>query len=154
MSRTRRVRTPRRRTAAAVVFVGAIALHASLIINGGYDPHKRFGFRPFFESDTWQAEIVRVTADGDRLAIDDGTWPYEWNELVDAVKLTSPWRTRHANGGGRATVDLLDRALDWLAENTPDDRATVRYEATVVVVHNAGEPFVIELVGIEREPAP
>ena len=154
MSRTRRVRTPRRRTAAAVVFVGAIALHASLIINGGYDPHKRFGFRPFLESDTWQAEIVRVTADGDRLAIDDGTWPYEWNELVDTNKLASPWRTRHANGGARATVDLLDRALDWLAENTPDDRATVRYEATVVVVHNAGEPFVIELVGVERESNP
>ena len=129
-------------------------MHACLIINGGYDPHKRFGFRPFFESDTWQADIVRVTADGDRLAIDDGTWPYEWNELVDAVELISPWRTRHASGGARATVDLLDRALDWLAENTPDDRATVRYEATVVVVHNAGEPFVIELVGVEREPNP
>ena len=86
--------------------------------------------------------------------MDEGTWPYEWNELVDTNKLASPWRTRHAGGGARATVDLLDRALDWLAENTPDDRATVRYEATVVVVHNAGEPYVIELVGVEREPTP
>ena len=154
MTPSTRDRSPARRLLAALVLVAAIVLHAALILSGGSDPHKRFGFRPFFESDTWRAEIVRVTADGDRLAIDDGTWPYEWNELVDAVKLTSPWRTRHAGGGARATVDLLDRALDWLAENTPDDRATVRYEATVVVVHNAGVPFVIELVGVERVLTP
>ena len=145
-------RSPTRRRLAAFVLVAAIALHAALILNGGSDPHKRFGFRPFSESDTWQAEIVRVTVDGDRLAIDDGTWPYEWNELVGTVELSSPWRTRHASGGARTTVDLLDRALDWLVENTPRDRATLRYEATVVIVHNAGEPSIIELVGAERDP--
>ena len=144
-------RSSARRLVAVFVLVAAIVLHAALILTGGSDPHKRFGFRPFFESDTWQAEIVRVTADGDRLAIDDGTWPYEWDELVGAIKLSSPWRTGHASGGARGTVDLLDRALDWLADNTPRDRATLRYEATVTVVHNAGEPFTIELVGAERD---
>jgi hypothetical protein len=140
-----------RRVGAAVTLIAAVVLHASLIINGGSDPHKRFGFRPFAESDTWQAEIVRVTSSGERLAIDDGTWPYEWNDLIGAVELRSPWRIRHANGGARTTVDLLDRALDWLVENTPDDPMTVRYEARVTVVHNAGPPYEIELIGAERE---
>jgi len=131
-----------------------VLLHAALIVHSGSDPHKRFGFRPFSESDTWSAEIVRVTTDGDRLAIDDGTWPYDWNEIVDVVELSNPGRTRHASGGASTTLDLLGRALDWLADNTPDDPDTRRYEATVTVVHNAGPPYLVELVGKDKEPSP
>jgi hypothetical protein len=145
-------RSSSRRLGAAAILVGAVLLHALLIVNGGSDPHKRFGFRPFNESDTWSAEIVRVTADGDRIAVDDGTWAYDWNEIVAVAKLSSPGRTRHANGGARATVDLLGRALDWLADNTPDDPDTRRYEATVTVVHNAGPSLRVELVGKDKDP--
>ena len=144
-------RPPWRRWAAALVFSTAVVLHAFLIVNGGSDPHKRFGFRPFAESDTWRAEIVRVDGDGTRRPVDDGSWSYEWNDLVGAVELSSPWRTRHASGGARTTVDLLDRSLDWLVENTPDDPTTIRYEATVTVTHNGGAPYTIHLAGDERE---
>lgn len=140
-------RDPRRRAAAGLVLVAAVVLHAALILSGGSDPHKRFGFRPFQESDTWRAEVVRVTAAGERIPIDDGTWVYEWDELVDVSELRSPGRSRHANGGARGTVDLLARALDWLADNTPADLDTIRFEATVSLVHNRGEPEVIVLVG-------
>ena len=139
---------------AGVVFFGLLAVHAVLLVFGAFDDHKRFGFRPFNESDTWSAEIVRVTATGERLAIDDGTWEYHWNDLMDGTVLRNPWRTRHADGGARSTVDLIDRALDWVIDNTPNDPQTVRLEATVVVVHNAGAPEVIELVGADRPESP
>lgn len=132
------------------MLVGSVALHGALILTGLADPHKRFGFRPFNESDTWQAEIVRVTADGQRLAIEDGSWVYEWNDLVGAGKLQSPGQARHAAGGARSAVDLMQRALDWLVENTPADLEAIRYEATVTFVHNRGVPTTVELVGAER----
>ena len=145
-------RSAARRLGAAAVLVCAVLLHAVLIVHGGSDPHKRFGFRPFSESDTWSAEIVRVTTEGDRLAIDDGTWAYDWNEIVGVAELSHPARTRHASGGARTTLDLLDRALDWLADNTPDDPDAKRYEATVTVVHDAGPPLRVELVGKDKDP--
>lgn len=126
-------------------------MHASLIVAGGHDPHKRFGFRPFAESDTWQAEIYRVGHDGVRRPIDDGSWAYDWDELIGVPELTRPGRSRHASGGARGTVDLLDRALDWLVDHTPDDPGTQRYEAVVIVVHDGGQPRVVELVGDSRE---
>ncbi|RMH78791.1 MAG: hypothetical protein D6683_07150 [Actinomyces sp.] len=147
-------RPPWRRRLAAVTLVGAVAVHLALIVNGGADPHKRFGFRPFEDSDVWQAEIVRVTADGRRLPVDDGTWVYDWNELVGVGSLASPWRPGHARGGARAIVDLLDRALDWVVRHIPDDPDTVRLEARVTVIHNRHDPRVIILTGDERETGP
>jgi hypothetical protein len=105
------VRTSRRRAAAKAVFVALLVLHGALVIRALDDPHKLFGFRPFNESDAWTAEIVRITVDGARRPIDDGTWAYEWDELVGTPKLTRPERFRHV----------------W-------------YEATVTVVRNAGDP--------------
>lgn len=139
-----------RRRLAVVTFVSALALHAAFIVQGGSDPHKRFGFRPFNDSDEWQVDIVRVTADGESLPITDGTWAYEWNELVGAKKLLSPWRSHHASGGAAGTIDLLDKALDWVVENIPDDPDTVRLDATVTVVHNRDDPRVTMLRGAQR----
>jgi hypothetical protein len=142
------------RRAAKAAFVAALVLHALLVVRGGHDPHKLFGFRPFNESDTWRAEIVRITGDGRRLPIDDGTWAYDWDELVDNVKLRRPGRTRHANAGAPATLDFLARALDWVAANIPRDTETVGLEATVTVYHNTRGPQVHVLRSGERTATP
>lgn len=139
-----------RRRVAAVVLVGALVLHGGLLVRGGSDPHKLFGFRPFNESDTWQADIVRVDADGVRRPVQDGTWAYDWDELVGARKLRSPWRHGHAPAGADAVVDLLDRALAWAIVRIPDDTDTVVLEARVSVVRNTRGPEVVVLRSPER----
>jgi hypothetical protein len=133
-----------RRRVAKVVLVVALLLHGALLVRGGSDPHKLFGFRPFNESDAWQADILRVTADGDRRPIDDGTWLHDWDELVATNKLLRPGRPRHASAGADATLDFLQRALDWVVE-VVDDPDTVALEATVVVHRNTRGPETVEL---------
>jgi hypothetical protein len=134
-----------RRRAAKIVFVGALVVHGALLVRGGSDPHKLFGFRPFNESDVWRAHIVRVQADGARLPVDDGTWAYDWDDLVGAPKVQGLERTRHASAGAPAGVDFLDRALDWAIGQIPGDPDTVALEATVTVSRNTGQPEVIVL---------
>jgi hypothetical protein len=134
-----------RRRAAKTVFVSAVLVHALLLVRGGHDPHKLFGFRPFNESDVWKAEIVRVHADGTRHPVDDGTWQYDWDELVGVSKLQRLGDYRHAAAGAPASVDFLDRALRWGVANIPDDPDTVALEATVTVIHNGREPQEIVL---------
>lgn len=134
-----------RRRVVAAVFVVVLAVQGVLLVRGGSDPHKLFGFRPFNESDTWQADIVRVLDDDTRLPIDDGTWVYDWDELVGTPKLQRPGRLRHASAGADATVDFLERALDWVTDRIPDDPDTVALEATVTVFRNTRGPEIIEL---------
>lgn len=137
----RHVQVPRRtRRWRTIAIIAVLLLHGTLLIRGGSDPHKLFGFRPFNESDTWQAEIVRVFPNGERHAIDDGTWVYEWNELVGTPKLQSPQRMRHASAGADATLDFLQRALDWIVLHTPDDAETDHLEARVTVYRNTRGP--------------
>lgn len=133
-SSANRVVRPRwRAIAVRVAFVGLVALHLTFVLRGGSDPHARFAFRPFQHSDTWSAEIVRVTVDGRRLPLDDGTWGYDWRELTRVPQLQNHAAPRHASDGAAATLDLLDRSLDWVADHTPDDTETRYLEATVTV---------------------
>jgi hypothetical protein len=137
--------SPARRGAAKIVVVGALLVHGVLLVRAEADPHKLFGFRPFNESDAWRAEIVRVHADGSRIPVDDGSWVYDWDELVGTPKLKNLARLRHASAGARASVDFLDRALDWAVDSIPDDPETVALEATVTVFHNTRGPETIVL---------
>ncbi|MDY7106171.1 MAG: hypothetical protein S0880_33740 [Actinomycetota bacterium] len=149
-----RIERPRwRALAARAVFVALVALHLSFVLRGGSDPHARFAFRPFQHSDTWSAEIVRVTNDGRRLPIDDGTWAYDWRELTRIAQLQNHGSPRHASDGADATLDLLDRALDWVATHTPDDTDTRYLEATVIVRHDGAADTERHVVrSIERDP--
>jgi hypothetical protein len=133
----------RRRAVAKSVLVGAVAVQIALIARGAGDPHKLFAFRPFNESDTWQVEIVRLLDDGSRRPVDDGTWVYDWDELVGTRKLQRIDRLRHASAGAPASIDFLERALDWALDHIPDDPDTVAFEATVEVFHNSRGPDVI-----------
>jgi hypothetical protein len=130
---------------AKIVLVGALTVHGVLLVRGESDPHKLFGFRPFNESDSWRFDVVRVHADGSRHPVGDGTWAYEWNELIGANKLLGEGRLRHASAGAPASVDFLERALDWAVSNIPDDEDTVALEAEVTIYRNGRGPDEIEL---------
>lgn len=136
-----------------MVLVLALVLNVALLVRGEFDPHKLFGFRPFNESDTWQAEIVRVHTDGSRHPIDDGTWEYDWDELIGVARLSGVTRLRHAVSGGPANVDFLDRALDWAVDHIPNDHDTIALEARVTVFRNTRGPEVTFLRS-ERELGP
>lgn len=122
----------------AVVLVG----QAALLVRAYWDPHVFFGFQPFNESSTWRADIVRVTADHRRIPIDDD-WPggYDWNELMGWGPLQNPERMRHAFSSLDAMLDFFDEALDWVADNTPDDDETLYLEAEVTAFRNTRGPI-------------
>lgn len=142
-----------RRRVPRVFFVVVLLVQAALIARSYVDPHNFFGFQPFNESSEWQAEIVRVTVDGERIPI-DAPWPggYEWNDLVGWRVLTDPGVRQHAYSGVGATVDFLDEALDWVAAHTPDDDETLYLEATVTYWRNTRGPHEVVLRSSERTP--
>jgi len=134
--------------------VAVLGLQVGFALNGYRDPHKFFAFQPFNESSTWQADIVRVTWDGQRVPIDAAWAGYDWDELVGMAALRGPQRMRHAYMGVGATVDFLDDALDWVATHTPNDHETRYLEATVVSLENTHGPTTTVLRSVERTVAP
>ncbi len=147
-------RPPWRARAARVFFVVVLLAHAVLIVRAYHDPHKFFGYQPFNESDTWQADLFRVTTDGERMPIVNGRWlDYSWDDLVGVPRLTRPGRLRHANSGAAATIDFLDEALDWVADHTPDDTETLYLEAEVTWFRNTRGPHHTVVRSEDREEA-
>jgi hypothetical protein len=130
-----RVRVVGRRAVVAVV-----ALQLGFIVRGYFSDHKEFAFQMFPESSTWRAEVVRVTADGRRVPIEQPWSGYRWEELVPNVGLRYPSVRHHANAGLDNQLAFLDAALDWVATNTPRDEETRYLEATVTAWHNDDPP--------------
>lgn len=139
-----------RRRLVAGLIVAVLSVQIGFAVNGYRDPHKFFAFQPFNESSTWQADIVRVTWNGERVPISGGWAGYEWDELVGMAALRGPGRLRHAYMGVGATVDFLDDALDWVATHTPNDHETRYFEATVMTFENTRGPTMTLLRSIER----
>jgi hypothetical protein len=123
---------------AAVVAV--VALQLGFMGRGYFSDHKEFAFQMFPESSTWRAEVVRVTADGRRVPIEQPWSGYRWEELVPNVGLRYPSVRHHANAGLDNQLAFLDSALDWVATNTPRDDETRYLEATVTAWHNDDPP--------------
>ena len=134
-----------------IVFVGVIVLQLVLVVRAYWATHKEFGFQMFPEASSWQAEIVRVTADGDRVPVDQPWFGYEWNELVPERGLASPWIRHHADAGLDNQLAFLSEALDWVAANTPRDTETLHYEATVTTWFNMRGPSTRTLLSPDRE---
>lgn len=141
---------PRVRWARRLVFVGLVTLQLTMVVRAYWAPHKEFGFQMFPESSEWQAEIVRVTAGGDRISVEDPWNGYEWGELVRGRGLTTPWRRHHADAGVDNQLELLAEALDWVAANTPADTETRYLEAHVTVWLNLGEPSTVVIRSADR----
>lgn len=149
------IERPAWRARAVRGFVAVVLLaHAGLLLRSYDDPHNFFGYQPFNESSTWRADIVRVTADGERIPIEEA-WPggYRWDDLVDWGVLQRPAQRKHAYSGLDAALDFLDESLDWVADHTPLDRETRYLEAHVEGWRNTRGPEVRVLRSDDREEA-
>ncbi len=134
------------------VFV-IVGLQLAMIVRGYWDPHARFAWRPFPEASRFQADIVRVTADGRRVdAMKPWAGGYRWSELVRCCGLHDPRRMRPAKRGIGSTLLYLQDALDWVADHTPRDRDTIYYEARVTYYRNRDGPYYVTLTSKRREP--
>ena len=123
--------------------VAAVVLAQLFFVARGYwSDHKEFAFQMFPESSTWRADVVRVTASGQRLPVETPWSGYRWDELVPNKGLSYPSVRRHATAGLDNQLAFLESALDWVAENTPRDRVTRYLEATVTSWHNDDPPQV------------
>lgn len=134
-----------------LVVVAVVVVQLVFVVRAYGAPHKEFGFQMFPESTQWQADIVRVTDDGERVSIREPWAGYEWSELVVDRGLRYPWNRHHADAGRDNQLAFLSEALDWVATNTPDDTETTHLEATVTVWFNLGAPVVTTLRSVDRE---
>ena len=130
-----------RRVVVAVVVVAQLGF----VARGYWSDHKEFAFQMFPESSTWQADIVRVTADGSRLPVDEPWSGYRWSDMVVGRGLGSAGSRHHADAGLANQLAFLREALDYVAGHTPNDRETLYLEAVVTTWHNADPPAVVVL---------
>jgi hypothetical protein len=130
-----------------------VIVQLGLVARGYWSDHKEFAFQMFPESSTWKADIVRVTADGDRIPITEAWAGYRWGDLVEQRGLDRPDVRRHADAGVDNQLAFLDAALDWIAGHTPRDDETLYIEATVTYWHNTDSPEVVVLRSRDREVA-
>jgi hypothetical protein len=129
-----------------VVVLAVVVLQLGLVARGYWSDHKEFAFQMFPESSTWRADVVRVTADGQRIPIERPWSGYRWDELVRDRGLSYPGGVRHHADAGLANqLAFLEAALDWVADNTPRDGETRYLEATVTSWHNA-DPGRVEVL--------
>ena len=123
------------------VVAAVVALQLAFVVAAYSSDHNVFGFQMFPESSTWQADVVRVTADGRRVPVDRPWSGYRWEELVrGSGSLQYPSARHHADAGLDNQLAFLRSALDWVAANTPRDRETRYLEATVTSWHNDDPP--------------
>lgn len=146
-----RVGEATRRRVRRVIVIGWVVISLSAIVAGHRSTSPVLAWQMFPEASRWRAEVVRVTADGDRIDV-RAPWPggYRWAELVDERGMGDPFAERDASYGIASTLDMLQHALDWVAVNTPNDHETVRLEATVTYRHNADPPRTVVLRSAPR----
>ena len=120
-----------------MVVVAVVLLQLGFAARGYWSDHKQFAFQMFPESSTWRADVVRVTADGRRVPVEQPWSGYRWDQLVPNRGLSYPAIRHHADAGLANQLAFLDAALDWVADNTPRDGETKYLEARVTSWHNA-----------------
>jgi hypothetical protein len=118
------------------IFLAVVVLQLALIGRAYSSDHKVFGFQMFPEASTWQAEVVRVTADGRRVPVEQPWSGYSWNALVGGVGLQDPSVRHHADAGLNNQLAYLRSSLNWVADHTPRDHETRYLEARVTSWHN------------------
>ncbi len=122
--------------------VAVVVLQLGFAARGYWSDHKEFAFQMFPESSTWRADVVRVTADGRRVPIEQPVVGVPLGRAGAERGLSYPSIRHHADAGLDNQLAFLESALDWVAGNTPRDRETRYLEATVTSWHNADPPRV------------
>jgi hypothetical protein len=125
-----------------LVVLTVVAAQLFFVARGYWSDHRQFAFQMFPESSTWRADVVRVTADGQRVPIELPWAGYSWDQLVRTRGLSYPAVRHHADSGLDNQLAFLGAALDWVAAHTPRDRDTRYLEARVTAWHNDDPPRV------------
>ena len=131
--------------------LAVVIAQAFFVVRAYWAPHKEFGFQMFPESSTWQADVVRVMADGRRVAVSEPWDGYRWAALVPNRGLASPDVRKHADAGLDNQLAFLDAALDYVATHTPADRETRYLEATVTAWYDDDPPHTVVLRSADRD---
>ena len=120
-----------------VFFGGQLALVAWSYVRGD----RLFGYQMFAESTFFTARLYRVTADGRREHLRDGSWiaadehgvrrRFSWRGFVDDFRLDRLERRTRAKIGIGTTLKFFQHALDHVVEQIPQDRETRRLELEI-----------------------
>jgi hypothetical protein len=137
-----------------VVVAAVLLAQLSFVVRAYSSDHDEFGFQMFPESSRWRADIVRVTADGRRIPIDDPWDGYRWSAMVTSRGLAYPGVEHHADAGLDNQLAFLDAALDYVADHTPRDTETRYLEAVVTTWHNLDGPATVVLRSHDRSVGP
>ena len=106
----------------------------------------------FPESSTWQADVVRVTADGRRMPVTEPWDGYRWAALVPSRGLAVPGRPPPRRRRARQPARLPRRRPRLRRRPTrPDDRETRYLEATVTAWHDDDPPHTVVLRSADRD---
>jgi hypothetical protein len=137
---------PRARLAFAAAW---IAGQIALVVTAKMRSDAIFGFRMFPEATTMQVRLGRVTARGEQPA-PAGEWSardaagqlrhFSWRDRVRDPVLSSLDARVFAGYGASTQLARLQRALDDVADHTPDDAETVRLVAHLTIWHNGRDP--------------
>ncbi len=137
---------PRTRVAFAAAW---IAGQVALVTTARTRPDAIFGFHMFPEATTMLVRLGRVTAQGEQ-PVTAGEWSardavgqlrhFSWRDRVHDPVLSTLDARMFAAYGARAQLARLQRALDDMADHTPEDAETVRLVARVTVWQNGHDP--------------
>lgn len=135
--------------------LAVVAAQVVMVVRAYGADHAVFGFQMFPESSTWQADIYRITADGEAIDV-RRPWPggYRWGDLVPDRGLGNPFVVHHADTGLRSTLAFLEEALAWVGGHTPLDTETRYLEARVTYWDNGRGPNTTVLRGPPRALPP
>jgi hypothetical protein len=145
---------------ARVIFAACwIAGQAALVLTAGARPDAVFGFRMFPEASTLEIHLAREV-DGRFVATPGGEWSahddegqlrhFSWRDRVRDPILSALDARVFASYGVDAQLARLQRALDDVADQVPEDRETTRLRADVVVHRNGHEAVTRVLESHER----
>jgi hypothetical protein len=116
-----------------LVVAAVLVAQGALLVRGAHGDHAEGAWRMFPEASDWRADLALVTADGERVPIDDASW----RRLVRGRGLGEPSVRHHADAGLKSQLAVLRAALDWYAAH---DGADGHVEATVTYWYNTRGP--------------
>jgi hypothetical protein len=142
---------------------GWVALQAVLVLTASCRADGIFGFRMFPEASTMEFELERIVG-GLPVAAPGGAWSardaagqlrhFSWRDRVTDPVLSSPDARVFASYGADTQLARLQRALDDVARQEPEDTETQRFVARVRVWRNGREPSAVVLESADRELPP
>jgi hypothetical protein len=148
---------PRARVAFAA---GWLAMQGGLVATAGARPGASFGFRMFPEASTLEIHLVRefgggaVPAPGGEWSARDASGQlrhFSWRDRVKDPVLGRLDERVFASYGIDAQLARLQRALDDVADHTPEDGETRRLRAEVTATKNGRPPTTVTLESHVRQ---